>query len=213
MKHLSSFIGLVLFTALACNSAQIGQQLAPSGGILYQDRFSDPQSGWGQLNGEAGLAGYTEGAYYFYVKSPNVNLWAHPGMDFDTVRLEVDAMTANGPQENRIGLICRLRDDANFYYFIISADGYYGIGKVKDGQWSLLNADQMQQHDAIHGGSQVNHIRADCVSSLLILYVNDQLVGSAQDSDFTGGDVGLLAGAFDLPDAEIYFDNFMVFKP
>jgi hypothetical protein len=213
MKYFSSFIGLVLFTALACSSAQIGQQLAPSGAILYQDSFSDPHSGWGQFNGEAGVAGYTDGAYHIYIKSPNVNLWAHPGMDFDTVHVEVDATTASGPQENRMGLICRQKDDVNFYYFIISADGYYGIGKVKDGQWSLLNADEMQQHSAIHAGSQVNHIRADCISSLLILYVNDQLVGSAQDTDFSSGDVGLLAGAFDTPGAEIYFDNFVVFKP
>ncbi len=213
MKHPSLLLGLLLLITLACTSVQIGQQFAPSGGILYQDNFSDPSSGWGELNGDPGVAAYTDGAYHIYIKSANVNLWAHPGMDFATVHLEVDATTAGGPQENRMGLICRMKDDANFYYFVISADGYYGIGKVKDGAWSLLNADAMQPHNAIHTGAQQNHIRADCIGSLLILYVNDQLVGSAEDSEFITGDVGLLAGAFDLPGVDVYFDNFVVLKP
>jgi hypothetical protein len=122
-------------------------------------------------------------------------------------------MTAGGPQENRLGLICRRKDDANFYYFVISADGYYGIGKVEDGKWSLLSGDQMQRHDAIQPGAKINHLRADCIGNLLILYVNNQLVGSAQDVDFTSGDVGLLAGAFDVPGVDVYFDNFVVYKP
>ncbi len=213
MKRLSLLPAFVLLTALACNSAQIGQGIASSGSIIYQDRFGDPSSGWGEFDDGAGVAGYTDGAYHVYVKTPNVNVWAHPGMDFDAVQLEVDALAAGGPQENRIGLICRLTDNANFYYFIISADGYYGIGKVKDGVWSLLSTAEMQQHPAIHTGAQSNHLRADCTGSVLVLYVNSLLVGSAMDTDFSRGDVGLLAGTFDTPGADIYFDNFVVFKP
>jgi len=213
MKRFSLFPALLLLTTLACNATQFWPQIVSSGGILYQDQFSDLHSGWGQFNGDAGVADYIDGAYHIYVKSPNVNVWAHPGMNFDTVQLEVDAKTANGPQENRMGLICRMKDNANFYYFIISADGYYGIGKVKDGAWSLLGTEQMQQHNAIRGGAQTNHIRADCISNFLILYVNNQLVGSAQDADFTSGDVGLLAGAFHVPGVDVYFDNFVVFRP
>jgi hypothetical protein len=127
--------------------------------------------------------------------------------------MEVDAMTAGGPLENRMGLICRMQDDANFYYFIISADGYYSIGKVKGGTWSLLGAAAMQQNPAIHTGLQLNHLRADCIGSLLIFYVNGQLVGSARDTDFITGDVGLLAGSFDHPGVDVSFDNFTVLKP
>lgn len=213
MKRLRLLFALLLGTTLACTSTQLGQQLAPSGGLLYQDKFGDPHSGWGEFAGEAGIAAYSDGAYHIYVKMPKVNVWVHPGMDFETVRMEVDAMTAAGPQENRLGLVCRLKNDANFYYFIISADGYYAIGKVKDGQWSLLSAEQMQQSNTIHTGTQANHLRADCIGNLLILYVNDQLAGSAQDADFSSGDVGLLAGAFDTPGVDVYFDNFVVYKP
>lgn len=213
MKRLVFFLMVLILATLACSSAQIGQSLASSGGILYQDDFSNAKSGWGRLENEAGLADYKDGAYRIYVKAPNVNLWAHAGLDFSTIRVEANAMAVAGPQEDRMGLICRRVDDANFYYFVISADGYYGIGKVKGGAWSLLNADQMQHTDAIKPGNQANHLRADCIGNLLILYVNDLLVGSAKDADFAEGDVGLIAGTFDVPGVDVYFDNFMAIKP
>ena len=213
MKRLSLLcLSLFLAGLSACSSAQMGQWFVPSGSTLFQDKFDDPHSGWGELDSAPGSAGYVGGAYHFDIKSPNVNLWAHPGLDQATVRIEVDASPL-GPAEDRMGLICRMKDDANFYYFIISADGYYGIGKVHAGSWSLLESAAMQPSAAIHTGLQQNHLRADCIGSLLILYVNGQLVGSARDTDFTTGDVGLLAGAFDQPGVDVSFDNFVVTKP
>lgn len=122
-------------------------------------------------------------------------------------------MPVSGPQSNRMGLICRLKNDKNFYFFVISADGYYGIGKMKDGKTSLLTGDQMQPSTSILTGSQVNRLRADCVGDLLIFYVNDVLISSAKDDDFSAGDVGILAGSFDQTGSDIYFDNFVVYKP
>ena len=213
MKPLSFLLALVLISTLACSTTSLTETLVPSGSVLFQDIFSNPKSGWGQLASPAGAAGYANGAYRIVVNQPNVNLWSHPGMDFATIHEEVSLMTPDGPQGNRMVLICRLKDDKNFYFFAISADGFWGIGKMKDGQSSLLTGDQMQKHDAILTGTQINRIRADCIGNLLILYVNDILVGSTTDSDFSNGDVGILAGTFDQPGVDVYFDNFVVYKP
>jgi hypothetical protein len=206
-------IFLLILTTLACSTASLTEYIVPSGGVLYQEKFDNAKGGWGEYNGEAGVAGYSNGAYHIFAKAANVNLWAHAGLDFATVRIEADAFAPSGPPENRMGVTCRMQDDQNFYFFVISADGYYGIGKVKAGAWSLLNGEQMQPNAAIHSGTQVNHLRADCIGNLLILYVNDLLVGSALDTDFTSGDVGVLAGTFATPGADVYFDNFVVYKP
>ncbi len=213
IKYLPLCIALFLVTTLACSASQLGQNFAPAGGVLYQDDFSNSQSGWGLLNSEAGVAAYSKAAYHIYVKSPNVNLWAHPGQNFGAARVEADVLTTNGPSENRMGLICRMQDAANFYYFVISDDGYYGIGKVKAGKWSLIETSEMRPHSAILKGGQKNHLRADCVDGLFALYVNGQLVGTAADNDFAGGDVGILAGSFDIPGVDVYFDNFVVYRP
>ena len=214
MKPFSLLLALILISSLAaCNTSSITETLVQPGSVLYQDIFSNPKSGWGELANQAGAAEYVNGAYRIVVNQPNVNLWSHPGMDFATIHEEVSLMTPDGPQGNRMGLICRLKDDKNFYFFAISADGFYGIGKMKNGVTSLLTGDQMQKHDAILTGTQINRVRADCIGNLLILYVNDTLVGSATDSDFTNGDVGILAGTFDQPGVDVYFDNFVVYKP
>jgi hypothetical protein len=191
----------------------LGQDSVPSGGVLYQEQFSDAQSGWGTLANDAGVAAYNNAAYRIYIKSPNVNLWAHPGLNFGAARIEADVVTQNGPPENRMGLICRMKDAANFYYFVISNDGYYGIGKVKNGKWSLLETTEMRPSSAILTNRQINHLRADCIEGLFALYVNNQLVGTAADKDFSSGDVGILAGSFEAPGVDVYFDNFTVYKP
>lgn len=212
-KSLTLCLALLFLTSLACSATSLGQSAAPSGEVLYQDNFSNPESGWGNLNDEAGVAAYNKSAYHIYVKAADVNLWAHPGQSFSSARVEVDTLTVNGPSENRMGLICRMQDVNNFYYFVISDDGYYGIGKVKAGQWSLLETTEMRPHSAILTGKRTNHLRADCVDSLFAFYVNDQLVGTAADNDFASGDVGILTGTFKSPGVDVYFDNFVVYKP
>jgi len=213
VKKLSLLLALLLIPALACSTTGIAESLVPSGGVLYQDIFSNPQSGWGELNEAAGTAGYVNGAYHFTPNQPNVDLWSHPGMTFSNVHMEVSAMTISGPLADRMGLICRLVDDKNFYFFTISADGFYGIGKMKDGQTSLLSSEAMQAHQAVLPGNQINRIGADCIANKLTLYVNNVAVTTTSDEEFTSGDVGILAGSFDEPGSDIYFDNFVVTKP
>lgn len=213
MKTLSLLLVFLLIPALACSTTSIAESLVPSGSVLYQDIFSNSQSGWGELNETAGTAGYINGAYHILVNQPNINLWSHPGMSFTNVHEEVSIMPVSGPLENRMALICRLQDDKNYYFFTISADGFYGIGKMKDGQSSLLSSQTMEANDAILTGNQINRIGADCIGNELALYVNGGKISSVLDADFSSGDVGVLAGSFDQPGADVYFDNFVVYKP
>lgn len=212
-KSLVFCLAFFLSISLACSMSQPGQDTGLAGSKLYEDNFGDSQSGWGILNNDAGVAGYSKAAYHIYIKSPNINLWAHPDVQFGAARIEVDVVTTGGPSENRMGLICRMKDAANFYYFVISDDGYYGIGKVKNGQWSLLETNEMRSHTAILKGRQTNRLRADCVDGLFAFYVNNRLVGTAADNDFSTGSVGILAGSFNSPGVDVYFDNFVVYKP
>ena len=211
----SSFIFVMLaFILTACKTSYIKESILPPGSALYQDNFSKSTSGWGEMSNEAGTASYADKTYRIVVNQPNVNLWSHPGLDFANVHVDVSVFAAGGPLENRMGLICRLVDDQNFYFFAISADGYYGIGKMKDGQASILTGDgKMLPNSAIQTGNVPNRLRGTCVDDLLNMYINDSLVGSAQDGDFSTGDVGILAGSFSQTGADVYFDNFFVYKP
>lgn len=208
---------LLLLSSLACQTLSGGGGSSTGGttnsNILFQDDFSDPGSGWDSVRTDDGVTDYENDAYRIFVNTDNMDVWANPGLSFTDVRIEVDATKAGGPDDNDFGVICRYEDVDNFYFFIISSDGFYGIGKVLDGEQNLIGADSMDTSDAIRQGNATNHITAECVGSTLSLSVNGTHLQTVEDTDFASGDVGLLAGTYDEPGTDILFDNFVVTAP
>ncbi len=210
---LTRCLSLLCLLLAACDLADFSASLAQPGQVLLQEDFSSTSSGWPSRTSEAGTMDYFAGAYRIQVNVPNYNLWAVAGHEYTDVRLEVDAGPLSGVLENRFGLICRHQDNQNFYFFVISADGYYGLGKVSAGQLTLFNREMMNLHPAIQRGFASNHLRLDCVGDTLTAYVNGQPIDQARDSQLARGRVGLLAGTFESVSADVVFDNFQVVKP
>jgi hypothetical protein len=160
------------------------------------------------------VSDYANGSYRLYVNDTNYDIWANPSKSFPgDVRVEVDATKAGGPDDNDFGLICRYQDTDNFYFFLISSDGFAAIGKYEGGSQQLISSENMEEAEGINLGAATNHIRADCIGSDLKLYVNGNLATTATDSSFTSGDVGLMAGTFGTLGTDILFDNFYVYRP
>ncbi len=183
-----------------------------SGTILYQEDFSSPVSGWDHTKYAEGIMDYYGGGYRLLINALDLNFWSTAHKDFTDVRVEADAGKLGGPDENRIGLICR-SDGRNYYFFIISSDGFYGLGLFDNGQAKLLSQSQMQSSDSIRTGMAVNHLRLDCQGNSLTGFVNGFQLAQAKDVTLSHGDVGILAGTFKEPGADIIFDNFVVFQP
>jgi len=210
--HLSTFFFLLTFSLSSCLPSQIPViASAKSGDLLYQEGFEDNTTGWARISNENGIMDYDNGGYRILVRQPKLNIWSKAEKDFGDVRVETDVIKLNGPDENRIGLICRYQR-GDYYFFIISNDGYYVIGKFIGGQALLLGQSEMQISDSIQIGG-MNHLRADCVGNKLTFYINFKEVASATDTDFATGDVGVLAGAFSQPGVDVLFDNFVVMQP
>jgi hypothetical protein len=186
-------------------------QVGNPGDVLYQESFADNTSGWDRVKNDGGIMDYDSGGYRILVRQPGLNFWSTLGRNFGDVRVEADVTRLNGPDENRTGLICRYQH-GDYYFFIISNDGYYAIGKFVRGQTFLLGQSEMQKSDLIQSGS-VNHLHADCIGDTLTFYVNNTQVAATQDSDFATGDVGVLAGAFTEPGVDVLFQNFVVLQP
>jgi hypothetical protein len=202
--------------SMACQMAvQMTDQFSSPGEAIFKDDFSQPFNGWlrGTELPNGGISDYADGNFRILVNEPNFDYWSVPNLEFKNTRIEVDAVKQSGPEINRFGLICRYQDELNFYFFIVSSDGYYGVGKVKGDQLSLIGMDEMLPSTAILPGSGLNHLRADCIDSQLTFYVNGQLVTNVFDSDYSTGDVGFLAGTFNEPGVDVLFDNYVVVKP
>jgi hypothetical protein len=181
--------------------------------ILYQDDFSVLGGTWSRVRDDAGITDYDQGGYRIQVLQPNTQFWSHPGLDVEDVALEVEARTLAGPDENLYGLLCRYQDDRNFYYFLVGADGFFVVGKYKNGEQSFIGMDTFGFHPALQTERAGTHIQVVCAGDALSLSVNGTEIVTAYDDDFTHGDVGLMAGTFDLPGTDVLFDNFVVRKP
>jgi len=181
---------------------------------LFTDDFSDPSSGWDRMEDTDGANDYYEGGYRIFVNKPKWYFWSNPGLQFTDVVIDVDAKKTAGPDENDFGIICRYKDEQNFYFFTVGNDGYYGISKIINGEETLIGMDQLQFNDtAIKLGGAANHLTAECVGGSLTLTVNGTILADVKDSDLSSGDVGLIAGTYDTPGVDIVFDNFVVTRP
>jgi hypothetical protein len=205
-------LALFPLAAIACQLLSFAN-LSQPGSVLFQDDFSDTSSGWKQANLPEGVAVYQESAFRIKVNAPNTYLWSTPGLSFSDTRIEAVALKAGGTDNNAFGLMCRYREGDQFYAFLISSDGYYGVAKYQGSQLRMLGTQGMPPADAILQGNAANHLRADCAANVLVFYVNGVQVAAYQDNDFSSGDAGLIAGVLDAPATEIFFDNFSVQRP
>jgi len=212
-RHLSLTILLLAIFLVACNSSLITDLVARPGDKLFWDDFSDQSGNWPQESDSNGSMGYINSAYHISVKSTGYELWSFSGHAYVDARVEADATRLAGPVQNLFGLICRARDNDNYYFFVISSDGYYAIGKIKANQLTLIGQKMMSYSPDILTGNGPNHLRFDCVGQTLTGYVNGQAVAITNDADFPDGDAGLLAGSIDTAGVDISFDNFVVIKP
>jgi hypothetical protein len=216
-KNTFMLVTLALIFTFVLSGCSILQNFLPSGGsltsgVLFEDDFSKKSSGWDQVTNDTGSTDYVDGTYQILVKEIQYDLWANPGKDFTDTSVEVDGVMIGGPEDNDFGIICRYADVSNYYFGIISSDGYYAIGNVLNGDQNIF-ADNLEFSDAIKQGYESNRIRFDCVGSTLTLFVNGTQLATATDSTLTSGDVGLMAGTFDNSGTQISFDNFVVKKP
>jgi hypothetical protein len=191
-----------------------GTKTPASGAILLEDDFSDTPNGWGTMGREGGEIGFEYQGLTIKVNMPNYLFWTVNGPKFKDTRFEVDAVLLDGPANDNFGVICRYVNSSNFYGFLISHDGYYGIFKMSEGNMILAGEKtNLDFSDVIRQGGIVNHIEALCSGDTLKLTVNEIVLAEIRDSSFSEGQVGLIAGAYDTPGVQVLFDNLIVYQP
>ena len=171
------------------------QPTPESGAVLFSDGFASTDSGWNQQVDAEAITDYTAGEFQIAVLTTRLAVWSYTEREFDDVIIEVDARTADGPLDNLLGIICRRQDDTNFYYLVISGDGYYGIGRVIDSEDTLIhreNAD-WDSSDLITTGLLTHHLTATCIGNRLALAINGELLAETIDDTFSDGTIGLYA--------------------
>lgn len=181
---------------------------APRESLVLEDDFS--REGWDVVQDSNHRQGYEDEQYFITVDTTDFSYWSVAGKTFDDFVLEVETSQLDGPDNNDYGVILRYQDDDNFYSFEISGDGYYTFSKAVDGQYFSIIP--WRESRAINSGHNTNLLRVEAVGSNFTLYINDELVDAAIDSEFSQGDIGLAAGTYEEPGTHIAFDNLKVWE-
>jgi hypothetical protein len=181
--------------------------------VLFSDDFSDEAGVWDTFSDEDGSVFYENG----WLHLVNYTL-ATFGTDtrayqyFTDFILEVETKLVGGTDDNFHSVQCRYQDSSNYYDFYISADGYYGISKLVDGDFTAFVGPNYSP-SINQGVDAMNLIHIECIGSSLSLSVNEHLLWEGTDATFTGGDIALKASAFAGTLTEIAFDNIVVSEP
>jgi hypothetical protein len=180
--------------------------------VLFSDDFSDESSGWVTYDDYSGRVAYINGC--LYVKdytNPEGTAWGEYQRYFTDFILEVETWLVGGAADNWHEVSCRHNDVDNYYAFAISADGYYDILKVANGNRIVLVSPAHSPY-INQGVGAVNLIHIECIGSSLSLSVNGYELASVTDATFTGGEVTLDANACSDTYTEVAYDNIVVSK-
>lgn len=205
MRH-QRFWSVAVIAVFLCGCAADGGAALP-----WSDDFSDP-GGWQAETDASAQVAVRDGVLRILVAVPNQLAWANAGLDFGDLHLTVEATQVAGPDDNEYGVLVRMQDHSNFYCFSISGDGYFMVSRFVDGRREPLGS-SWTPLEAIHQGQATNRLEVIAQGSLMTFLVNGEQVAQVTDTQFARGDIGLYAGTFREPGAEVHFDSLAVTEP
>ncbi|MBN1976260.1 MAG: serine/threonine protein kinase [Anaerolineae bacterium] len=185
----------------------------PLGGLLFEDNFSDPESGWEEWEREEGRAGYGEGYYYVIGVAEDIQVFGEGPQDFSDLVIDVYAtqISAAPANINAYGVMCRVQADGDGYLLRVSGDGEYAIQRVVDGSFEFLV--DWTESGAINQGNATNHLHVVCDGTRLALVANGEVLAETEDDTFTEGGIALTATTFESEPTEVHFDDLLVLDP
>jgi serine/threonine protein kinase len=177
--------------------------------VLFKDDFLDPKSGWPTQEGYS----YQQDGYHISVDEIGGVPWAKTSKEFGNSSMYVEARPLAEGMNGYYGLLCRMQDGKNFYYFVIRTNGDFKIGKYEKDESQSLFPEDWRQSAAIKQGNQINRLKADCAGNILRFTVNDVILAEVNDTDFSSGFSGMIAAALDTPGFEVVFNKFLITRP
>jgi len=181
-------------------------------GVLFQDSFTDPASGWPVGEQANKRFGYHPAAFYrLEVSAPNDTLSIFRGLSFGDFTTEVQALvdhTTTTDGDFRYGLAVRRTGD-NYYAFTISP---------RTGTWQVLKSSPTGlevlaegSQETLRGlGAETDQLRVDAAGSDFTFHINGEIVTRVSDPDYVGGDVGFILETLDETLVHIHYASLIV---
>ena len=185
--------------------------------VFFSDTFDSNANGWneGTTKDDYGTITYTiNGNYTWDVtanKAVNQKSWASRAPEVGDLVASVDATHVSGAENASYGIVFRVKDTNNLYYFCISDSGYYYVGLLKDGTWTTLIDWKEINTLNING---LNKLKVIGKGDEFTFFVNDKQVDQITDGSYPEGTAGLAIELYEAGDQSTFiFDNFNLTTP
>ena len=207
-------------TVVVTATVAAAQAVLPAG-VLYEDDFSNPQSGWPIIDVDNYSFGYhPPDVYQVEVKDAHDSRSVFRGLNFGDASAEaltsVDTM-AMGSGDYHYGLALR-RSGGQFYAFTVSPHtNTWQITKHSPTGVKVLGEGPS---GVLHGFAPMgvapdnnDDLRVDAVGSSFTFSINGRDVAHVSDADYTSGDVGFYVETLDESLVRIHYDSLTIRKP
>jgi len=147
---------------------------------------------------------YCEGAQWYYREDSYASSLSV---------IETKVKKVSGYENAGMGIVFGFQDHNNFYVFVINVNGEYAVFTRVDSIWSTI-IDWPTSDSIIQGYNVVNTLKVTCddPSDTFSLYINDDLVDSFTDSNFSDGSTGYECYIGDEYSDEIFPDEAADFR-
>lgn len=191
--------------------------------ILFQDTFSNPDSGWPEENKEDDpyRVGYhPPGYYHIEVSDAEDSLTETRGDSFDDASVEADLFVDFTDTEDgdfRYGLMLRRQAADKYYAFTISSRSgkWYILKQTPEGREVLAEGSVDTLTGFAPPGFSPNtsdKLRVDANGADFVFYINDEPMIRIQDDAYDSGEIGFFLETFDETLAHIHYDTLTVRK-
>jgi uncharacterized membrane protein YgcG len=207
-------LGLYFLRSQFFPSRRPAERLAvqePAPGILFQDEFTNPDSGWPSGGEGKASFGYQAPTFYFLeLNTADEVLTIFRGLNLADFVAETAAIvnyTGTSKGNFRYGLAIR-RSDEQYYAFIISprTRSWQVYKHTSDGV-ELLAEDK---HDTIQGTFQLYSLDITARGASFSFQINDQPVVELTDPDYASGDVGFIVETLDENEVHVAYDGLVI---
>lgn len=188
--------------------------LAHAGTTVFQDDFANDRSGWPNTqvadHQAKGIMLYDGSGGYQMTPLDDQTFGIVPAprqADSGDVAIGTNVFLYTGVGQGTAGVVCRQRDNDNFYAFMVSGGHGYAIIKVEGGQGQTLASGRFD-------GTMPNiadvRLGARCEGSTLSLEIDGEAVAKADDGTFQKGRSGLIVLGEKTAGTSAVFDDFVL---
>jgi hypothetical protein len=199
-------------------TATLDQAVVPVSGsdVLYQDNFTDPSSGWTEDKFDNYFIGYHEPEYYHVeVTSPNykTTVFAPGKQSFEDFTVDLKVLTSSSKTapsgDFRYGLAFRRSGDQYYAFTISPRTKKWYVLKSSPNALTVLKEGTDED---IQDLDKEDTLRIDAQGSSLAFHINDRLIDTITDKDYSSGEIGFYVESFDSANTHVHFDDLVVRK-